>query len=373
MLLNSIELENILSFKHTKLELRPLNVLIGANASGKSNLIRAFGLAKSLPGDLQGQISQGGGPLGWINRRRRNSIARITLELPPATDVDGGTVPFVYSLAFRLTGETYEIVDESYSDEFERHTDHNVNLFGDGRSFRAPATQTALSQIRHPSEAEITELADGLDAIRLYQEFQTGPMTTTRTGIMASALAEQLSPAGNNLALVLNRLQRQGLREPINKWLNRFFDRFAEVIIDTPGGISQLFVREKDIKDAFSAVSLSDGTLRLLCLLAVFLDPARSTLVCIEEPEIGMHPDAIRMVAELLLEASSRMQLVVTTHSPALIDALSDQPESIVVCERDPDGFTKFNRLKSADLDEWLERYSLGQLWQKGEIGGNRW
>ena len=373
MLLNSIELENILSFKHAKLELRPLNVLIGPNASGKSNLIRAFGLAKSLPGDLQGQISQGGGPLGWINRRRRNSIARITLGLPPTMEVDGEPVPFDYSLAFRLTGEAYEIVDEQFQGEFERHPDHTVSLFAEERSFRVSATQTALSQIRHPSELEITELVKGLESIRLYQEFQTGPMTTTRTGIMASALAEQLSPAGHNLALVLNRLQRQGLREPINKWLNRFFDRFAEVIIDTPGGISQLFVRENDVYDAFSAVSLSDGTLRLLCLLAILLDPAPPTLVCIEEPEIGMHPDAIRMVAELLLQASSRMQLVVTTHSPILIDALGAEPESVVVCERDLQGFTSLQRLKRDDLAEWLEDYSLGDLWQKGEIGGNRW
>ena len=373
MLLNSIELENILSFKHARLELRPLNVLIGANASGKSNLIRAFGLAKSLSGDFQGQISQGGGPLGWINRRRRNSIARITLELPPIRDTDGEPVPFEYSLAFRLTGETYEIVGEDFSGEFERHSDHTVILFGEERSFSLPATKTALSQIRHPGAPEITELANGLESIRMYQEFQTGPMTTTRTGIMASALADQLYPAGHNLAPVISRLQRQGLREPINRWLNRFFDRFAEVIIDTPGGISQLFVRENEVKDAFSAVNLSDGTLRLLCLLAVLLDPAAAGLVCIEEPEIGMHPDAIRMVAELLVEASLRMQLVVTTHSPALIDALGDQPESIVVCDRDLEGFTKLNRLKSADLDDWLERYSLGQLWQKGEIGGNRW
>jgi predicted ATPase len=79
------------------------------------------------------------------------------------------------------------------------------------------------------------------------------------------------------------------------------------------------------------------------------------------------------MVAELLMEASSRMQLVVTTHSPALIDALTSEPESVVVCERDLDGFTEFRRLSKKDMDVWLDEYSLGDLWQKGEIGGNRW
>ena len=108
-------------------------------------------------------------------------------------------------------------------------------------------------------------------------------------------------------------------------------------------------------------------------MLAVLLDPTPPPLVCIEEPEIGLHPDAIRMIGELLVEASERMQLIVTTHSPALVDALTAKPESVIVCERDFDGFTQLRRLQKADLDEWLERYSLGELWRKGEIGGNRW
>jgi predicted ATPase len=155
--------------------------------------------------------------------------------------------------------------------------------------------------------------------------------------------------------------------------LKQLYEPFEEVVLSPLGGIAQLYVREAGMTEPMSALSLSDGTLRLLCLLAIWLEPEPPPLVCIEEPEIGLHPDAIRIVGDLLRDAAERTQLIVTTHSPALVDALSDQPESVVVCERDFDGFTQFRRLKSAGLDDWLERYSLGELWQKGELGGNRW
>jgi predicted ATPase len=94
--------------------------------------------------------------------------------------------------------------------------------------------------------------------------------------------------------------------------------------------------------------------------------------MCIEEPELGLHPDILPTIAELLKEASERTQLIVTTHSDALVSALSDSPESILVCERDSAG-THLQRLEREALKEWLEKYSIGELWRMGEIGGNRW
>jgi predicted ATPase len=92
-------------------------------------------------------------------------------------------------------------------------------------------------------------------------------------------------------------------------------------------------------------------------------------LICIEEPEIGLHPDVLPVVADLLVEASQRTQLIVTTHSDLLVSGLSEVPESVLVCERDEEG-TTLRRLEKDKLAEWLEKYSLGDLWLKGEIGG---
>jgi predicted ATPase len=95
-------------------------------------------------------------------------------------------------------------------------------------------------------------------------------------------------------------------------------------------------------------------------------------LVCIEEPELGLHPDILPTVAELLIDASHRMQLIVTTQSDILVDALTETPEAILVCEKH-DGSTTMKRLKKEDLSAWLEKYALGELWRMGEIGGKRW
>jgi predicted ATPase len=95
-------------------------------------------------------------------------------------------------------------------------------------------------------------------------------------------------------------------------------------------------------------------------------------LICIEEPELGLHPDVLPTLAELMKEASERCQLIVTTHSDVLVDAMTDQPESVVVCEKGDDG-TVLRRLSADDLKPWLEKYRLGELWTRGEIGGTRW
>lgn len=120
------------------------------------------------------------------------------------------------------------------------------------------------------------------------------------------------------------------------------------------------------------AALLSDGTLRYLCLLAILLEPKPPPLICIEEPELGLHPDLLPTLCDLMVDASRRSQLIVTTHSDVLVDALTDQPESVVVCEKH-DGQTEMRRLDKADLTKWLEDYRLGALWTSGELGGNRW
>ena len=120
------------------------------------------------------------------------------------------------------------------------------------------------------------------------------------------------------------------------------------------------------------ATRLSDGSMRYLCLLAILCDPNPPPLIGIEEPELGLHPDILPKVADLLLQASQRTQLIVTTHSDVLVDALSDYPETIVVCEKHH-GITTMRRLDKETLSPWLEKYRLGELWTRGDIGGTRW
>ena len=105
-------------------------------------------------------------------------------------------------------------------------------------------------------------------------------------------------------------------------------------------------------------------------MLAALLSPTPPPLLCIEEPELGLHPDAVALLAELLVDASERMQLVVTTHSDALLSALGDRVDSVLVCENNGHG-TTIERLDTERLAHWLKNYSLGDIWRIGEIGGN--
>ena len=153
--------------------------------------------------------------------------------------------------------------------------------------------------------------------------------------------------------------------------MQELFDGIVDVNCPVTSGTVSLSLEEWGGRQ-ISASRLSDGTLRYLCLLAILLHPKPPSLVAIEEPELGLHPDVVAQVAELLVNASQRMQIVVTTHSRMLVDALSDYPSSVVVCEQE-NGESRFERLDNERLKTWLDEYSLGDLWGSGELGGNRW
>ena len=153
--------------------------------------------------------------------------------------------------------------------------------------------------------------------------------------------------------------------------LQKLNENIEDFRLAVDGGTVLLFLEEAGGRE-IAATRLSDGTLRYLCLLAILLHPEPPPLMAIEEPELGLHPDVIPHVAELLVKASERTQLVVTTHSRMLVDALTGQPSSVVVCEM-KNGESQMARLDGTALRAWLANYSLGDLWSMGELGGNRW
>lgn len=153
--------------------------------------------------------------------------------------------------------------------------------------------------------------------------------------------------------------------------LRKLYEGVENINFSIDGGKVLLFLEETGDRE-IPATRLSDGTLRYLALLAILLHPEPPPLVAIEEPELGLHPDVIPHIAQLLVRASERTQLVITTHSRMLVEALGDDPSRILVCEKE-DGETRIRRLDASRLAAWLKDYSLGELWSMGELGGNRW
>jgi predicted ATPase len=182
---------------------------------------------------------------------------------------------------------------------------------------------------------------------------------------------DRLEEDFSNLGLFLSRLRKTPkAKTAILDGLKDLYEGVHDFEPVVEGGTVQVFFSEGDF--SIPATRLSDGTLRYLCLLAILCDPQPPPLICIEEPELGLRPDMLPKLADLLVLASQRAQLIVTTHSDILVDTMTDRPEVMVVCEK-RDGKTEMQQLRQEDLKGWLEKYRLGELWTRGQIGGTRW
>ena len=403
--IQSLEMQNFLSFgsEGAKIDLQPLNVLIGPNASGKSNVLEAFELLRAAPGDLTLPIREGGGIAEWLWKGAdRPPVARIEVTV----DHPRGAVPeiaLLYALSVTMVAQRMELADEAVENDRPLAGKSDVEFFyryqrgrpvlnvaadgGDGpgsprerveRHLRREdliPDQSVLSQRKDPDRyPELTYLGRQFARISLYREWNLGRLTELRKPQKTDLPRDFLLENAANLALVMNALQNQhsGIYGAIVEKLRAFYPEAENLTTNVDGGTVQLFVHEKGLRQPIPATRLSDGTLRYLSLLAILCHPEPPPLVCIEEPELGLHPDILPTIAELLIDASQRTQLIVTTHSEALVSALSEVPEAVLVCEHSDSG-TELRRLEREPLKEWLERYSLGELWRMGEIGGTRW
>jgi len=231
--------------------------------------------------------------------------------------------------------------------------------------------RSVLQMYRSPDVyPEITYLASQYERIKLYRDWELGPRSVTRKPQSADLPGDFLEENAGNLALVVNALEHDpGALESLKENLRKLCPRLEHITTRIVGGTVQLYFHEEGLDYPLSAARISDGVLRYLSLLTILCHPSPPPLICIEEPELGLHPDVLPAVAELLIEASQRTQLIVTTHSDVLVSGLSEVPESVLVCERDEEG-THLRRLDKERLKKWLEEYKLGDLWLMGEIGG---
>jgi predicted ATPase len=181
---------------------------------------------------------------------------------------------------------------------------------------------------------------------------------------------DSLLPTIVNLGLVLNDLEHQDTWPQFLEYMRRFLPRFKRLTTKIQSGLVQIYLHEDGLKAPIPATRLSDGTIRFLALLAVLLHPKKAPMLCIEEPELGLHPDALAIIAELLVQAKAGTQIVVTTHSDVLVSALTEEADSVLVSEYGGGG-TEFRRLEPGKLAKWLEKYRLGEIWRMGKLGEN--
>jgi len=387
LLLHSIILRNILSYapQQPPIQLGPLNVLIGPNGSGKSNLIEAIDVVRASVNDLRTAIRRGGGVHEWIwkGSQQQPAVIEVVVNNP------SGSQPLRHRLAFRSEQQSFRLDDECIENEmpypgettpyfyYQYQQGYPVlNIKGEGQRELArehiQPDLSILAQRRDPEAyPEIFYLISQYEKIRIYREWAFGRNAVFREPQKVDLRNDRLEEDFSNLGLFLNRLRRiPKAKKALLTALSDLYDGLDDFDVSIEGGTVQVFFTEGNF--VIPATRLSDGTLRYLCLLAILLDPAPPPLVCIEEPELGLHPDILPRLADLMIEASDRTQLIVTTHSDILVDALTEQPESILVCEKHA-GQTDIQRLDLQKLKHWLEKYRLGELWTRGELGGTRW
>jgi predicted ATPase len=231
--------------------------------------------------------------------------------------------------------------------------------------------QSILSQLKDPElYPEVTTAGQRFKNIQSFRDWGFGRSAALRSPQPANLPTDVLLPQLVNLGLVLNDLEHHADWDRLNELMGRFFPRFKRLSTRTSGGSVQVYLHEHGLSAPVPATRLSDGTLRFLALLAILLRPEPATLICIEEPELGLHPDAMALLAELLVEASTKAQVIVTTHSDTLVSELTEAADSVLVCDYLKNG-TECRRLEPARLKAWLDQYRLGDIWRLGKLGGN--
>lgn len=330
-------------------------------------------------------LSRGGGSAEWIWKGNKEAAASIELVL----NNPNGSQPLRHLLVFRSDSRGFHLDDErlenqsSYPGQAEPYFYYR---FQQGRPVvntvesaeRCLARETInpdlsiLAQRRDPEAyPEISYVAESYEKIRIYREWAFGRNTVFRDPQRADLRNDRLEEDFSNLGLFLNRLRRTPkAKAAVLDALQDLYEGLSDLDVIVEAGAVQVFFTEGEF--TIPAPRLSDGTLRYLCLLAILYDPSPPPLLCIEEPELGLHPDILPKLADHLLTASRRTQIIVTTHSDILVDAMTERPEVVVVCEKH-EGRTQLRRLNRVDLGSWLEKYRLGQLWTKGKLGGTRW
>ena len=381
------------------IELGPLNFVVGANASGKSNLLGALRfLQNAVAHDVSYAVSEMGGNAEVRNKRlrqrRQAKPVRLSLKIEKnfrftssedSEKEDHGYVvrSFEYSIVLDLRSDdtTPRIETESLRAQFVRDgesTTVGLERNEDTVVVTDPRHEEGTHTIPVP-EQEPTRLAlvgvgfFSLPATILREEIRGWRFHNFVPSVARQPYRDEpdaiLGPAGEKLATILHRMSTDD-RTSIAQGLRAIVPGLKDVkttklpIEDT---LAFQIVEDK-LKAAINPASVSDGTVRLLSLLVVTSWSVRnSSLITIEEPENGVHPHLAEYLVDILKSASEHSQVVVTTHAPDLLDHL--EPNEVVLCDKE-DGFTKLKKASSVrDIEQFRKHFSLGELWSQGTVG----
>lgn len=343
--------------------LRPINLVIGANGAGKSNFIEVFSLLQKISqGHLQDYVRTAGGAQEILHFGT-NTTEKLGLEMHLKQE-------HAYRLELAPTANDGLVVVSEVMTHEQRHP-----LVAQS-TYIPPSIQAGQeASISHESglqemPSSITHLISRWQCYHVHDTSKTSPLRRTNK----TDDNDFLRPDGSNLAAFLYRLREtehyvsyQMIRQTVQR-IAPFFDDFLLRPDNLNPETIKLAWKHQGSDKYFGASSLSDGTLRFIALATLLLQPVqlRPSVILIDEPELGLHPAAIGLLASLIHRASEHTQVIAATQSPILLDHF--EPEDVLVADSQ-EGATTFKRLEPIELAHWLEDYSLGQLWEKNYFG----
>lgn len=345
-----------------QLALMPINVIIGPNGSGKSNFIGVFSFLNAIREErLETYVIKSGGANKILHFGIKNT-QEVFIHVYFSNEVNQ------YSIKLVATDED-ELIPAK---EFTYFWNKNRYSGPVGLGLSRNGKEAGISKLEQDKVAEFVQ--HHLSRWRVYHFHDTSsasPMKTT------SSINDNrfLRNDGGNLSSFLYFLRNKhpNSYEVIRRTIQRVAPFFEDFVLEpqklNPNNI-RLEWRHKNSDDYFDASSFSDGTLRFIALTTLFMQPAeyRTSVILVDEPELGLHPYAISLLASMIKQASLSTQVIISTQSPLLLDNF--EPKDVLVAERN-NGGTTFTRLEnSSELQEWLAEYSLGELWEKNELGG---
>lgn len=359
--LATIEVDGFTSIRQARVTLGQLNVLVGANGAGKSNFIQAFEmLGRLVEADLGLFVGLNGGASALLNSSADTSRIRIMLDGPPNA--------YEASLVPAANDELIFEHETIYFQGPDYERPWNLEI---GRGNRETRLLEAVAE--KPVHSPASYVLELLRGCRVYHFHDTSRDAPVKQLVSVADNITLRNDAGN-LAAVLLALQdnevsshRAAYRRIVGavRSVAPFFRDF--VLRPTGSDRIQLRWRPVDSDAVFSADQLSDGTLRFICLVTLLLQPELPALVVLDEPELGLHPYAIVQLADLLRQAAVRSQVLLATQSVTLMNQF--ELADLIVVQRE-NGASTFTRPDPDKLSDWLDEYSLGELWEKNLIGG---
>lgn len=390
-----LRVQGFRSLKDVSWEPSALNVVIGPNGTGKSNLLRCLAmLSHSAGATLGDEILAAGGiaPLLWD---REATEIRWEVKTDPAfPGKDLIKEALTYELVLQQLGGAsafrveHELLGNYYLKDIgqkpspmkflERSPGRAVTFDLTNRELVAhegtvPDDQTLLSLVAGPfSNPVVTGFKKKLSSWSIYHDLQVHQSAPLRRATVARR-ETTLSPDGQNLIPVLHTLYTgdREFKRAVDAAMRAAFGPEYEELVFPPAADQQvqLRVQWRCLRTQQSAADLSDGTIRFLLLLAILGNPEPGDLIAIDEPETGLHPSMLPIVAELAGQAATKTQIIITTHSPEMLDAFRDVIPTTTVA-RWTEGRTELPIVEGEELLRWLKDYSLGALARSGELEG---